>query len=65
MSKDKLYKPGEEVPESGQAIIVGPRGGKAGEGERTVVKGEPFPPTPKPKQRFSIIDKTQHTGKKK
>ena len=28
MAKDKLYKPGEKVPCSAQAEIVGPRGGK-------------------------------------
>jgi hypothetical protein len=60
MSKNKLYKPGEKVPRSGQAEIVGPRGGKTGEGERTVVKGEPFPPTPKPGQQYKIVDPTKN-----
>ena len=46
----KTYKPGETAPRSGQYGIVGPRGGNIGE-ERTVTKGEPMPPTPKPGQR--------------
>lgn len=57
------FKPGERVPRSGQAEIVGPRGGGTGE-ERTVVEGEPFPPTPEPGQRFVIVDLTKHKGKK-
>lgn len=64
MTKGKSYKPGEKVPQSGQTEIVGPRGGKTGAGERTVVKGEPFPPTPKPGQKHVIVDPTKHTGKK-
>lgn len=56
---NKLYKPGEKVPRSGQTEIVGPRGGKTSEGERTVVKGEPFPPTPKPGQKHKIVDPTK------
>lgn len=60
MGKDKLYKPGEKVPRSGQTEIVGPRGGKTGEGERTVVRGEPFPPTPAPGQKHKIVDPTKH-----
>jgi hypothetical protein len=60
MSKDKLYKPGEKVPRSGQTEIVGPRGGKTGEGERTVVRDERFPPTPKTGQKHKIVDPTKH-----
>lgn len=55
----KNFKPGERVPHSGQAEIVGRRGGRTGE-ERTVVKGEPFPPTPKSGQGYTIVDKTKH-----
>lgn len=55
----KVYKPGQEVPVSGQAEIVGPRGGRTGE-ERTVVRGEPFPPAPKPGQRCIIVDRTRN-----
>jgi len=62
MSK-KLYKPGEKAPESGQYEIVGPRGGETGEGERTVTRGEPFPPTPEPGQRYKLVDRTKHKKK--
>jgi hypothetical protein len=62
MSK-RRFKPGETVPKSGQAEIVGPNGGKTGE-ERTVTRGEPFPPTPQPKQTFVIVDPTKHKGSK-
>ncbi|GAI50835.1 unnamed protein product, partial [marine sediment metagenome] len=53
------HKPGEIATESGQYPIQGPREGKTGE-ERTVVKGEPFPPTPKPGQTYGTPDKTKH-----
>lgn len=56
-------KSGEIAKESGQYGITGPRGGKTGR-EVTVVKGEPFPPTPKPGQRFILVDKTVHQHKK-
>ena len=56
-------KPGEIAPVSGQYEVVGPRGGKTGR-EVTVVRGEPFPPTPKPGQTFVLVDKTKHKGNK-
>lgn len=59
----KTYKPGEKAPRSGQYGIVGPRGGKTGE-ERTVVKGEPLPPTPKSGQKFTLDDPTKHKSGK-
>lgn len=40
-------KPGTTAPRSGQYEQVGSRGGRTGE-ERTVTRGEPLPPTPKP-----------------
>lgn len=55
----KVYSPGEKVPNSGQADIVGPRGGTTGK-QRTVVKGEPFPPTPERGQGYQITDRTKH-----
>ena len=55
----KTYKPGQTAPRSGQYGIVGPRGGKTNK-ERTVVKGEPFPPTPKSGQNYILNDKTKH-----
>jgi hypothetical protein len=53
------HKPGEIAKQSGQYPIQGPRGGDTGE-ERTVVKGEPFPPTPKKGQTYGTPDKTRH-----
>jgi hypothetical protein len=55
----KPLKPGQEAPRSGQYEIIGPRGGHTGN-ERTVTKGEPLPPTPKPKQTYVNVDPTKH-----
>jgi hypothetical protein len=62
--KRKRYRPGQKVPRSGQAEIIGPKGEKTGE-ERTVTKGEPFPPTPKPGQTYEIVDPTKHKSPKR
>lgn len=59
MAKSKVYKPGQKVPRSGQAEIVWSRGARTGI-ERTVVKGEPFPPTPKKGQTYIVVDTTKH-----
>jgi hypothetical protein len=58
MPKGSNYRPGQTAPKSGQYGIVGPRGGDTGK-ERTVVKGEPFPPTPAPKQTYVMVDPTK------
>ncbi len=55
----KTYKPGEKAVTSGQYAIIGQRGGKTGV-ERTVVKGEPFPPTRRSGEKFILVDKTKH-----
>lgn len=55
----KTLKPGEKAPLSGQYEIIGPRGGRTGE-ERTVVKREPLPPTPKPGQGYRAVDPTRN-----
>ena len=55
----KTFKPGETSKASGQYEIIGKRGGGTGK-ERTVVKGEPLPPTPKPGQRYKLVDTTKH-----
>ena len=55
----KHFKPGEKAPASAQYEIRGPRGGRTGE-ERTVVRNEPLPPTPKPRQTYSIADRTKN-----
>jgi len=55
----KKFKPGQKAPRSGQYEIVGPRGGRTGN-ERTVVRYEPMPPTPKKGQGYVIVDPTKH-----
>ena len=60
-----MPKPGQKATHSGQYTIVGPRGGNTGK-ERTVVKGEPLPPTPKPGQTYTLTDPSKNgagTGK--
>ena len=52
------FKPGQIAPESGLYGIVGSRGGNTGV-ERTVVKGEPFPPTPEKGQSYVMNDPTK------
>lgn len=52
------FKPGEKAKKSGQYAIYGPRG--AYKGERTVVKGEPFPPTPSRGQKYGLVDPTKN-----
>ncbi|KAA1286954.1 hypothetical protein HC956_08190 [Alcaligenes faecalis] len=58
-----MKKPGEIATKSGQYEIRGPRGGKTGE-ERTVVKGEPLPPTPKSGQKYVLADPTKNKSGK-
>lgn len=65
MTKTRLYKPGQTAPISGQYQIVGPRGGNQGGMERTIVKGEPLPPTPKRNQRYILVDQTRTSGRKR
>jgi len=49
--------PGKQAPVSGQYQQIGPRGGKGP--ERTVVKGEPMPPTQKPGTTYTLVDQTK------
>lgn len=56
-------KPGNKASRSGQYEIVGPRGGRTGK-ERTVVKNEPFPPTPKANQHYELVDPTKNKSGK-
>jgi hypothetical protein len=53
------FHPGQSAPVSGQYEIVGPRGGRKGT-ERTVVKGEPLPPTPESGMTYRLADVTKH-----
>lgn len=50
--------PGAKAPRSGQYVQVGPRGGLGA--ERTVTRGEPMPPTPKPNMTYKLVDPTKH-----
>jgi hypothetical protein len=54
-----LKKPGERADRLGQYEIVGPRDRPTGV-ERTVTKGEPFPPTRTPGEKFKLTDPTKH-----
>lgn len=51
-------KSGNEAPFSGQYEIIGPRGGRTGI-ERTIVKGEPLPPTLISGQVYKLVDRTK------
>jgi hypothetical protein len=62
MAKQTM-KPGSTAPRSGQYGIVGPQGGNTGK-ERTVTKGEPFPPTPKAGQGYVMNDPTKNKAGK-
>jgi len=55
----KKFTPGSKAPASGQYEIVGPRGGSTGV-ERTVVRGEPLPPTPHAGQAYVLVDRTNN-----
>ncbi len=55
----KKLTPGTPAPASGQYEIVGPRGGRTGV-ERTVVPGEPLPPTPHAGETYRIADRTNN-----
>lgn len=55
----KPLRPGESAPRSGQYVQIGPRGGRTGD-ERTVTRGEPLPPTPKPGMTYKLVDPTKH-----
>ncbi|TDR45688.1 hypothetical protein DFR29_104116 [Tahibacter aquaticus] len=57
MSKTSGLKPGQAAPASGQYRIQGPRGGNGP--ERTVVRNEPLPPTPKPNSTYKLVDRTK------
>jgi hypothetical protein len=59
MSRAKPNRPGKDVPISGQYELTGTQGKGLGR-EYTLVRGENFPPTPKPNQSFRLVDKTKH-----
>lgn len=55
----RTIRPGNAAPNSGQYVIVGPRGGATNQ-ERTAVRGKPMPPTPKPGQSYVLVDRTKN-----
>lgn len=59
LSKVSGLKSGTQAPRSGQYELVGPRGGRTGQ-ERTVVRGEPMPPTPKPGMSYKLVDPSKN-----
>lgn len=54
----KILRPGNKVPISGQYIQVGPRGGVT-KNEITGVKGKILPATPTPKMTYRLVDRTK------
>lgn len=52
-------KSGQIASRSGQYELISPRGGRTGN-ERTVTRGEPMPPTPKPNMTFKLVDVTKN-----
>ena len=50
----KTLKPGTAAPASGQYRINGTTK------ERTVVKGEPLPPTPRGGQGYKLVDRSKN-----
>lgn len=59
MSDTNLWRSGEECPESGQWQMVDRHGDGLGI-ERTMVKGETFPPTLEEGQGYRLADPTKH-----
>jgi hypothetical protein len=55
----RTLKPGQTAGRSGQYEQIGPRGGATGV-ERTVTRGEPLPPTPRPGMGYKLVDPTKH-----
>ena len=53
-----LFIPGEKAPVSGQFEIV--RRGRRTGLERTVVRNEPLPPTPRKRDRYRIADRSRN-----
>lgn len=55
----KKLSPGTKASASRRYEIVGTRGGRTGV-ERTVVKGEPLPPSPHRNEGYRIADRTRN-----
>ena len=59
----KSIKPGQSCETSGQYGIFGPRGGRRGSREVTMVEGKVAPPTPGKGEHYELVDKTKHVGR--
>lgn len=59
MTRNRPNRPGKDVPRSGQYELTSRSGSGLGR-EYTLVRGEPFPPTPSSDQSFRLVDKTKH-----
>jgi hypothetical protein len=59
VSLNRIYKPGETCPRSGQYAIVDAGGNPVGP-DRTMVREARFPPTLQPGQGYLLINPTQH-----
>jgi hypothetical protein len=55
----RQFKPGDVAPVSGLYELIGPRGGDTGK-ERTAVKGDTLPPTPKPGMTYKISERAHN-----
>jgi hypothetical protein len=55
----RQLKPGDVAPVSGLYELIGPRGGHTGK-ERTAVKGDVLPPTPKPGMQYKIAERAHN-----
>jgi hypothetical protein len=60
MATQRVHRPGEKAPVSGEYEIIGPRGGDTGK-ERTSIQGDRLPPTPKPGQGY-VVHRPAHNG---
>jgi len=58
VTNTKIFKPGMKSPFSGEAEVIGPRGGHIGH-EVTVDRNEKFPPTPKAGQKY-VVSRRAH-----
>lgn len=54
----RVQRPGMIAAQSGQYEQIGPRGARTGN-ERTVARGEPLPPTPRPNMTYQLVDATK------
>lgn len=57
---DTLNSPGDPCLASGIYEIVNRDGSRYQGEERTVVKFEPFPPTPVPGKKYKLVQLTRH-----